>query len=86
VLGAFLGTVFSFQRRRAHRLLGIANGKTGSVSFLQRSGGAISLNLHYRVLVIDGVYADPEGTMKGEVPRETARSTPSCGPASAALK
>jgi hypothetical protein len=47
---------------RAHRLLGIADGKTGSVSFLQRSGGAINLNLHYHVLVTDGVYADPEGS------------------------
>jgi hypothetical protein len=62
VLGAFLGTVFSFQRRRARRLLDLADGKTGSVTFIQRSGGAINLNVHYHVLVIDGVYAAAEGT------------------------
>ncbi len=37
LLGAFLGTVFAWQRRRG-RALGIHAGQTGSVSFVQRFG------------------------------------------------
>jgi hypothetical protein len=39
LLGVFLRTVFAWQRQRG-RALGIRNGHTGAVSFVQRFGGA----------------------------------------------
>ena len=33
----------------------------GSVTFLQRFGGALQLNLHYHVIVIEGVFVDRPG-------------------------
>jgi hypothetical protein len=62
VLGVFLRTVFSSLRRRAKNQLGVADSQSGSVSTLQRFGGAINLNLHIHALVLDGLYADPEAT------------------------
>ena len=44
VLGVFLRTVFSSLRRRAKHHFGVTNGQSGSVSTLQRFGGAINLN------------------------------------------
>jgi hypothetical protein len=46
--------VFGFLRRKA------GNGKKlkcGSVTFIQRFGDALRLNLHYHMLALDGVYA-----------------------------
>jgi hypothetical protein len=62
VLGVFLRTVFSSLRRRAKHHFGVTNGQSGSVSTLQRFGGAINLNLHVHSLILDGVYADPKNT------------------------
>jgi hypothetical protein len=55
LLGAFLGTVFAWQRRRG-RTLGILAGQTGSVSFVQRFGGALNLNPHVHSLLPDGLF------------------------------
>ena len=55
LLGAFLGTVFAWQRRRG-RALGIHAGETGSVSFVQRFGGAMNLNPHVHSLLPDGLF------------------------------
>ena len=35
-------------------------GRTGSITVIQRFGGALNLNLHFHILVLDGLYAiDP---------------------------
>lgn len=56
VLGCFVRTVFSSLRRRARQLRGIARGQCGAVTFVQRFGDALNLNVHFRSLVLDGVY------------------------------
>jgi hypothetical protein len=65
LLGVFLRTVFAWQRRRG-RTLGIHGGQTGSVSFVQRFGGAMNLNPHIHSLLPDGLFVpgdDGAGTL-----------------------
>jgi hypothetical protein len=38
------------------RALGIEQGRTGSVTVVQRLGSDLALNLHFHMLVLDGVY------------------------------
>ena len=42
--------------RKKMRELGFDGGEWGQVSFLQRAGGAVNMNLHWHVLAIDGFY------------------------------
>jgi hypothetical protein len=61
MLSAFLRAVFAWQRRRG-RSLGIADGQTGAVTFVQRMGGALNLNPHAHSLLPDGLWVSgPEG-------------------------
>lgn len=55
VLRVFLRTVFGWQRRRAARR-GLVGARSGSVTAIQRCGGAANLNLHFHALLFDGVY------------------------------
>ena len=57
VLRIFVRALFGFYRRTARRD-GVCNGRTGSVTFVQRFGSAINLNLHYHVIVLDGVFSE----------------------------
>lgn len=59
-LAIFLRAVFAWLRRRSKRA-GIANGHPGAVSFIQRFGSSINLNLHFHSLVLDGVYTERDG-------------------------
>jgi hypothetical protein len=45
----------SYQRRAATQI-GVRGGRSGSVTFIQRFGGAVHLNVHIHVLVMDGGY------------------------------
>jgi len=54
-VSTFLGIVFSWQRLRG-RHLGIAEGQTGSITFLQRFGGSLNLNPHAHCVVPDGLF------------------------------
>ena len=56
VLKIFIQTIFSSLRRRARRSSGIRKAKCGGVTFVQRFGGAINLNIHFHSLIMDGVY------------------------------
>jgi hypothetical protein len=56
VVGVFLRAVFATLRRRA-AWDGIAHGRSGAVTILQRFGGALNLNVHVHALVLDGCYA-----------------------------
>jgi catechol 2,3-dioxygenase-like lactoylglutathione lyase family enzyme len=60
VVGAFLRAVFATLRRRA-RWDGIAGGRSGAVTVLQRFGGALNLNVHIHALVLDGCYTQAPG-------------------------
>lgn len=36
--------------------------KTGSVTVIQRFGGALNLNIHFHILALDGIYQENQGT------------------------
>ncbi|MGH7264852.1 MAG: transposase zinc-binding domain-containing protein, partial [Candidatus Rokuibacteriota bacterium] len=55
VLRVFLRTVFGWQRRRATRR-GLVEARSGSVTAIQRFGGALNANVHFHALTFDGVY------------------------------
>ena len=59
VNGIFCAEINNYLRKKA-RKLGVKGGETGIVSFLQRAGGALNLNLHYHLLVLDGLYTTGE--------------------------
>ncbi|NRA63235.1 MAG: transposase [Pseudobacteriovorax sp.] len=59
VNGIFCAEINNYLRKKA-RKLGVKGGETGIVSFLQRAGGALNLNLHYHLLVLDGLYTPGE--------------------------
>jgi len=56
VLHIFMQAVFSSLRRRGRKQFGLSGTQCGAVTFVQRFGGAINLNVHFHSLVIDGVY------------------------------
>jgi hypothetical protein len=58
VLRAFVRALFAELRRRGRRHWGIRAQQCGAVTFLQRFGSALNLNLHFHTLALDGVYAD----------------------------
>jgi len=65
VLGLFVRTLFASLRRRARMKWGIPRAQCGAVTFVQRFGDALNLNLHFHSLVLDGVYAPgPDGRMR----------------------
>jgi hypothetical protein len=51
----FVRTILGWLRRRAGRD-GVADGRSGAVTVIQRFGGALNLNIHVHALVIDGVF------------------------------
>ncbi len=57
VLGVFVRTVFASLRRRARKHWGVERGQCGAVTFVQRFGDALNLNVHFHSLLLDGVYA-----------------------------
>ncbi|MDH3213289.1 MAG: transposase [Myxococcales bacterium] len=57
VLGVFVRTVFASLRRRARKKWGVTRGHCGAVTFVQRFGDALNLNVHFHSLLLDGVYA-----------------------------
>ena len=50
-------SVFASLKRRARKQWGIARGQCGAVTFVQRFGDALNLNVHFHSLLLDGVYA-----------------------------
>lgn len=41
--------------------------RTGAVAFRQRFGGLVNLNVHYHVVVPDGVFVDDDGRLRFEM-------------------
>jgi hypothetical protein len=60
VLHIFIQTVFSSLRRRAKKQSGILKAKCGGVTFVQRFGGAINLNMHFHSVIPDGIYYEDD--------------------------
>jgi hypothetical protein len=56
VLQLFVRAIFASLRRRARRKWGVHRAQCGAVTFVQRFGDALNLNVHFHSLVIDGVY------------------------------
>jgi hypothetical protein len=65
VLGLFVRAVFASLRRRAGLPGHGRPVQCGAVTFVQRFGDALNLNVHFHSLVLDGVYAsDAEGGLR----------------------
>ena len=63
VLSIFIRALLSFYRNRAKNLH-IPDGRTGSVTFIQRFGSAVIFNIHLHVIVLDGVFSEqPSGEL-----------------------
>ncbi|HKU42483.1 MAG TPA: transposase [Polyangiales bacterium] len=60
VLRIVARAIFGFYRRRESKGTPAAR-RTGAVMFLQRFGSAGNLNLHFHILVLDGVFAEAAG-------------------------
>ncbi len=61
ILSQFIQEISSYQKKRA-RQIGIKSksAKPGSVTFIQRFGSALNLNLHFHALFADGVFYKTE--------------------------
>ena len=55
VLAVFMRAVLSFERRRARRR-GVADGRGGAVTAIQRFGSAANVNVHFHSLAAQGVF------------------------------
>ncbi len=64
VLTIYTRALLGFERRRARRR-GIADGRSGTVTAIQRFGGGLQVNVHFHTLLLEGVFAAaPDGTMR----------------------
>jgi hypothetical protein len=57
--GVIVRAVAAWQRRVA-RARGLAAAKTGAITFVQRFGGLVNLNVHFHLLVPDGVFNETD--------------------------
>ncbi len=58
LLAIALAEIRAWMRRRT----GEADGETGSITVIQRFGSALNLNVHFHVLMLDGLYTPSEGS------------------------
>ncbi len=58
-LKIYLRAISSWQKRRAKRS-GIMKSQAGAVTFIQRFGSALNLNIHFHTLVPDGVFVETD--------------------------
>lgn len=58
-----LRAIFVWQRRRA-RQAGAAGPRAGAVTFVQRFGGALNLNVHFHCVIPDGVFVRDDGGVR----------------------
>ena len=64
-----LRALFAWQRRRA-RARGVERPTAGAITFVQRFGSALQLNVHFHVLVPDGVFDDDGHFVADEPPND----------------
>jgi hypothetical protein len=58
VLGAFISAINSDLRRRARKRKLRGRLQTGSLTVVQRLGSSLNLNVHFRVIAMDGVFTE----------------------------
>ncbi len=58
-LKIYLRAISSWQKKRA-KGSGIINPQTGAVTFIQRFGSALNLNIHFHTLIPDGVFVETD--------------------------
>ena len=58
-----LRTIFAYQRRLARRAGALAP-HTGAITFVQRFGGALNLNVHFHCVIPDGVFVREGGALR----------------------
>ncbi|MBI4404035.1 MAG: transposase zinc-binding domain-containing protein, partial [Deltaproteobacteria bacterium] len=63
ILAIFIRVVTNWYQKTA-RKDGVTCGKVGVITFIQRFGGAINLNVHFHSLFLDGAYYEDEGKWK----------------------
>jgi len=62
VLAVYTRALIGFYRKRA-KASGHRDGRTGTVTVIQRFGGALNLNVHFHTLAVDGVFVrEPDGS------------------------
>jgi len=61
VLAITLRTITGWLKKKA-KAQGLTGVKTGAVTLIQRFGGSINLNLHFHMIVMEGVYAGEDPT------------------------
>jgi hypothetical protein len=61
----FVQEIFRWQRERAG-LSGLRSTASGAVSFPQRFGGSMNLNVHFHVVVPDGVFTATKGAARAD--------------------
>ncbi len=66
LIGAFLRTVFAWQRCRG-RALGIVGGQVGAVTFIHRFGGALNLHPHLHSVLPDGLFVPDQDDAESEL-------------------
>jgi hypothetical protein len=63
VLAVYTRALLGFYRKRA-KASGHRDGRTGTVTVIQRFGGALNLNVHFHTLTVDGVFVrEPDGSL-----------------------
>ena len=62
VLRLFIRALFASLRRRARAQWRVSRGFSGAITFVQRFGSALNLNLHFHSLALDGVYEIRDGS------------------------
>ena len=63
VLAVYTRALQGFYRKRASAS-GHRDGRTGTVTVIQRFGGALNLNVHFHTLAVDGVFVrEPDGLL-----------------------
>ncbi|MBW2212634.1 MAG: transposase [Deltaproteobacteria bacterium] len=63
VLAVYTRALLGFYRKRA-KASGYRDGRTGTVTVIQRFGGALNLNVHFHTLAVDGVFVrEPDGSL-----------------------
>ena len=64
MLAIFTRALLGFERRRARRRV-VVDGRSGTVTAIQRFGGWLQTNVHFHTLVLEGVFATaPDGTTR----------------------
>jgi hypothetical protein len=64
VLAVYTRALLGFYRKRA-KASGHRGGRTGTVTVIQRFGGALNLNVHFHTLAVDGVFVrEPNGSLR----------------------